>query len=336
MHVVPTKPLLEVGLAMMEGGRKYGAHNYRAVGVKMSVYYDAAMRHLMDWWEGEDIDPESGVSHVVKAIACLFVLRDSMHMDNARDDRPIQYPGGLDMRVMNEMAANIINMYPDCVRPYTQKDLSPRIPLLIAPKLDGARMALNMGQEMILAGEAVSHMEPDPDREKDEAYELELKNQAHERVAENFKRIQAAFPVFRDAGDKPVGLNPVLRDMSKYGKTHKPLSSVSRVTGQSMSKTVGGSFKLILPDDNKKNTVGDALKKSKSFTDLSDRCNNCPSGECNKCPDYAPKVDQSYFLPVCAICGSHDVKYFRQDTGKAYCSGCYYFNKIDLKPIIRS
>lgn len=88
MSVVPANVLAEVAAALLEGASKYGRHNYREVGVRESVYYDATMRHLMAWWEGEDIDPDSGLSHVTKAITSLIVLRDSMMQGNSMDDRP--------------------------------------------------------------------------------------------------------------------------------------------------------------------------------------------------------------------------------------------------------
>jgi hypothetical protein len=80
--------LAEVGVAMMEGARKYGRHNYRSAGVRASVYVDAAMGHILQWWEGEDKDPDTGLSHITKAIASLFVLRDAMIQDMLTDDRP--------------------------------------------------------------------------------------------------------------------------------------------------------------------------------------------------------------------------------------------------------
>jgi hypothetical protein len=119
LHAVPCQPLYEVGLAMMEGGRKYGTHNYRSVGVRASVYYDAVMRHITAWWEGEDIDPESGIHHLMKAAACEFVYRDAEIMGNVEDDRPIRHPNKLDMNKFNGLAANIIKKYPDCVKPFT-------------------------------------------------------------------------------------------------------------------------------------------------------------------------------------------------------------------------
>ena len=80
--------IAEMGLSMLEGALKYGRHNYRVVGVRASVYYDAALRHLSAWWEGESIDPESGLSHVVKAMAGLMVLRDAEIQGKLTDVRP--------------------------------------------------------------------------------------------------------------------------------------------------------------------------------------------------------------------------------------------------------
>ena len=92
-HVLPWQVVLEMALGMMEGGRKYGRHNYRAVGVRASVYYDATMRHLADWFAGKPIDHESGLSHLSKALSSSQVLLDSMVKGNWVDDRPIRIGG---------------------------------------------------------------------------------------------------------------------------------------------------------------------------------------------------------------------------------------------------
>ena len=119
---VPLPPLWEVGVAMLEGARKYGRHNYRAAGVRASVYIDAAMGHLGQWWEGEDIDKDSGLSHITKAIATLFVMRDAMLMDGMfTDDRPPKIQ--LD-KIRTELQAKveeIMAQYPDAVDPVTQE-----------------------------------------------------------------------------------------------------------------------------------------------------------------------------------------------------------------------
>jgi len=119
MSVVSAPVLMEIGLGMMEGARKYRRHNYRVAGVRASVYYDAAMRHLMAWWEGEDIDPDSGLNHISKALACLSVLRDSMILENWSDDRPPKHKDGW-INKYNDKAKEIIEKYPEGLEPYTE------------------------------------------------------------------------------------------------------------------------------------------------------------------------------------------------------------------------
>jgi hypothetical protein len=118
---VPAPVLMEIGLGMLEGSVKYGRHNYRVVGVRSSVYYDATMRHLMSWWEGEDIDPVSGINHIGKAMASLVVLRDAIMRGKLKDDRPPKTPPGW-VEKMNDAAAEIIDKYPNPVAPYTEVD----------------------------------------------------------------------------------------------------------------------------------------------------------------------------------------------------------------------
>lgn len=121
LHVVSCPVLMELGLAMMEGDRKYGGHNYRVAGVRASVYYDATMRHMMSWWEGQDIDEDSKLSHVTKAISSLMVLRDAMINDMWNDDRPPKVKNQDWIKDYNEKAKAIIEKYPNPVKPFTEK-----------------------------------------------------------------------------------------------------------------------------------------------------------------------------------------------------------------------
>ena len=120
LHVVSSPVMMEVGLAMMEGDRKYGGHNYRVAGVRASVYYDALMRHIMSFWEGEDIDTDSGLSHVTKALSTLFVLRDAMLNDMWTDDRPPKFNNQNWIKEYNKLAGDIIEKYPNPVKSFTQ------------------------------------------------------------------------------------------------------------------------------------------------------------------------------------------------------------------------
>ncbi len=38
------------------------------------IYFDACMRHLTAWIEGERKDPESGLSHLAHAVCCLLIM----------------------------------------------------------------------------------------------------------------------------------------------------------------------------------------------------------------------------------------------------------------------
>lgn len=125
MSTVPSAVVMELGVAMLEGARKYGRHNYRVAGVRASVYYDAADRHLKAWWEGQDIDPDSGLSHIAKAIATLAVLRDAMMNDMVTDDRPPAMKNQGWLVDLNKQATAIIDKYPDPKEPYTQANKSP-------------------------------------------------------------------------------------------------------------------------------------------------------------------------------------------------------------------
>ncbi len=86
-HLLPGPVVAELGVAMLEGASKYGRHNYRSAGVRASVYLDATIRHLFSWWSGEDIDPDSGLSHITKAVTSLTVLRDAQVQGLFNDDR---------------------------------------------------------------------------------------------------------------------------------------------------------------------------------------------------------------------------------------------------------
>lgn len=109
MSTVPMNVLVEIGIGMLEGASKYGRHNYRCAGVRSSVYFDATMRHLIAWWEGEDIDPDSGMPHISKALCSLVVLRDAQMQSMITDDRPPRsapfYPA------MNEKAIELIEKH---------------------------------------------------------------------------------------------------------------------------------------------------------------------------------------------------------------------------------
>lgn len=92
LHLVPASFKAATAVALAEGAMKYGSWNWRAAGVRASVYVSALQRHLDKWFNGEAIDPETGVPHLANASACLAVLIDSMSQGNMVDDRPLPQP----------------------------------------------------------------------------------------------------------------------------------------------------------------------------------------------------------------------------------------------------
>lgn len=56
------------------GVKKYSEDNWRAVPNAHRRYYDAALRHLTAWWEGEPYDSESGLAHLAHAGCCIMFL----------------------------------------------------------------------------------------------------------------------------------------------------------------------------------------------------------------------------------------------------------------------
>ena len=67
--------LFGVGSVLTFGKKKYAAHNWRK-GIKISRLMAAALRHILAFNNGEDADPESGLSHLDHASCCLMFARE--------------------------------------------------------------------------------------------------------------------------------------------------------------------------------------------------------------------------------------------------------------------
>lgn len=92
VHLWPETATALGCLGLADGALKYGRGNFRAIGVKASIYIDATKRHLNAWFEGEDNDPDSGLPHLAHALATVAILVDAMAADKLTDDR--NYRGG--------------------------------------------------------------------------------------------------------------------------------------------------------------------------------------------------------------------------------------------------
>lgn len=98
-HLIPQPFLVILSKVMNLGASKYGPFNWRTNSVAASVYIAAAMRHIASYYDGEDKDPESGVSHLAHAAACMAILIDAQSTGNLIDDRP---PAGVTAQLIKE------------------------------------------------------------------------------------------------------------------------------------------------------------------------------------------------------------------------------------------
>jgi hypothetical protein len=104
LHLWPETATALGCLALLDGALKYGRANFRAVGVRSSIYADAAKRHINFWFEGEDADPDSGLCHLAHALACLAIIVDARAADKLNDDR--QIAGGY-RKLVNELTPHV-------------------------------------------------------------------------------------------------------------------------------------------------------------------------------------------------------------------------------------
>lgn len=64
-----------------------GDFNWRRTGVCATTYVSAIMRHLNAWRDGEDLDPESGLSHIAHIATSCNILLDAAACGTLQDDR---------------------------------------------------------------------------------------------------------------------------------------------------------------------------------------------------------------------------------------------------------
>jgi len=76
--MVPWEAMEPVVRVLMFGAKKYEPNNWKFVEPK-NRYTNATFRHLIDYTKGEQLDPETGESHLAHAICCLlFKLWDDL------------------------------------------------------------------------------------------------------------------------------------------------------------------------------------------------------------------------------------------------------------------
>lgn len=101
MSLLPWGVLKEVSKVYEYGTKKYHENSWRK-GFSYSDIFDALNRHLTDWWEGEDDDPESGLNHLLHASFNVLTLVYLVLWFTGKDDRPRIKMGSVKLPDENE------------------------------------------------------------------------------------------------------------------------------------------------------------------------------------------------------------------------------------------
>ena len=78
--LLPVGTVNQVVQVLEFGSKKYADNNWMKVPSARTRYYDAAMRHIDAWWNGELLDLDKGdqkgshLPHLAHAICCLMFL----------------------------------------------------------------------------------------------------------------------------------------------------------------------------------------------------------------------------------------------------------------------
>jgi len=90
MELLPPEAIEGTAKVLTFGAKKYEDRNWEK-GIKYSRVFGALMRHMWAWWRGENLDPETGLSHLHHAGCCIMFLQtyNERKMDEFDDRHPI-------------------------------------------------------------------------------------------------------------------------------------------------------------------------------------------------------------------------------------------------------
>lgn len=87
LNLLAPQFLVAVAEVLAFGAKKYASWSWTK-GKEWGRDYAAAQRHLNAWWDGQDLDPETGLSHLAHAACDIMFLLVSQARGLGTDDRP--------------------------------------------------------------------------------------------------------------------------------------------------------------------------------------------------------------------------------------------------------
>lgn len=86
LSLMPMEAMYDVGDALTYGETHYGTSNWKK-GIPVSYLIDAALRHLLQFASGEDLDKDSKCPHLGSAMANISFASWMMRHKKKMDDR---------------------------------------------------------------------------------------------------------------------------------------------------------------------------------------------------------------------------------------------------------
>ena len=83
MNLLPPKAIVEISKVLTFGAEKYDAENWRKLDDLQNRYTAGALRHIFAHMDGEELDPETNLSHLAHAMCCLL-FKLEVELENAK------------------------------------------------------------------------------------------------------------------------------------------------------------------------------------------------------------------------------------------------------------
>ena len=89
MNLLPPKAIVEISKVLTFGAAKYDAENWRKLDDLQNRYTAGALRHIFAHMDGEELDPETNLSHLAHAMCCLlFKLEIELENGKSEEEKP--------------------------------------------------------------------------------------------------------------------------------------------------------------------------------------------------------------------------------------------------------
>ena len=88
MNLLPPKAVMEVAKVLTFGAEKYDVENWRKLEDLQNRYTAGALRHIFAHMDGEELDPETNLSHLAHAMCCLLFKLEIELEERLKEEEP--------------------------------------------------------------------------------------------------------------------------------------------------------------------------------------------------------------------------------------------------------